>query len=132
MIVWRERDQAAAADALQGAGQDEDEHGRRQRAGDGSGDEDRNADQHGDAPAVGIADLAVERRHGGGGQKIDRHDPGQVLQVAELAADGRQCRRDDGLVERRQEHGEQDAEDDRADLGMAEGGSRTALQPLVR
>ena len=103
----------------------------RQRAGDGADDEDRDADQHGDAPAVGIAELAVERRHGGGGQEIDRHDPGQVLEVAELAADGRQRRRDDGLVERRQEHGEHDAEDDRADLGMAQGGRRLLCSRLV-
>ena len=110
----------AAADPLQAAGQDEDEHGRRQGTGDRAEDEHRDGDQDGDPPAVSVAELPVEGRHGGGGEEIDGHHPGQVLEVAELAADGRQRRGDDGLVERCEQHRQHDAEDDPADLGLAQ------------
>ncbi len=45
----------------------------------------------------------------------------EVVHVGELPADGRQRGGDDGLVERRQEHGQQQAHQDGADFG---GGQR--------
>ena len=104
------------------------EHVRRQRAGDRADDEDRDADQHRDPPAMDVAELAVERRHRGRGQEIDGDDPGQMLEVAELAPDGRQRRGDDGLVEGREEHGEKDADEDRADLGCGVSGRRQGIR----
>ena len=37
------------------------------------------------------------------GQKVGRHYPGQMGEAAKVADDGRQGRRDDGLVERREQ-----------------------------
>src|SRR5262249_24016402 len=43
------------------------------------------------------------------------------LEIPEVAPDRRQRRRDDGLIERRKEHGKRNAEHDCADLRMREG-----------
>ena len=83
------------------------------------------------APAVDVAELAVERRHRGGGEQVGGDDPGQVLDVAELAADGRQRGRDDGLVERRQEHRQHQAEDDRADRCGVDGRCSEAAEDVA-
>ncbi len=124
-------DQPAAAESLEAARQDEHQHARRERAGHRAQDEDRDPDQHGDPPAMDVAELAVEGRHGRGGQEIGRHHPGQVLQIAEVPADGRQGRGDDGLVEGRQEHGQHEAQDDGADLRMAQGRAHVGREGLI-
>ena len=69
------------------------------------------------APAVDVGQLAEQRRRRGRAQEIGRDHPGQVLDVAEMDPDGRQGRRDDGLLQRAQEHGEHDAGDDLVDRG---------------
>ncbi len=115
-----QRDQAAAADALQAAGEDQGQHRGGERAGDRAQDEQRDAGQQHGAAAVDVAELAVERRHRGRAQQVGGDHPRQVVEVAQLAADGRQCRRDDGLVERAQEHRQHDADQDAADRGMIE------------
>jgi hypothetical protein len=43
-----------------------------------------------------------------------------VVEIIERAADRRHRGRDDGLVERRQQHGDEDPDDDRSHFGMAE------------
>ena len=116
----RQRENAAAADPLQAAGEDERDHVGRDRAGGGAGDEDADAREHHGAPPVDVAELAVERRDHGGGQQIGGHHPRQQLEVAEVAPDGRQRGGDDGLVERGQEHRQHEAEHDGADVAMAE------------
>jgi hypothetical protein len=69
---------------------------------------------------VAVAELAVERGDGGRGEEIGGHHPGHVLDIAKLAADRRQGGRDDGLVEGREQHRDDDAADDGADLAVAE------------
>jgi len=65
--------------------------------------------------SVEIAELAVERADDRRGEEVGGHDPRQVLDPAEVADDRRQRRRDDGLVERREQHDEQQRPEDQAD-----------------
>ena len=98
--------QAAGADALQGAEGDQLGHrlaeAREHRAGE---EDDDRRQEHGLAP-VHVAELAVDRRRDRRGEQVGRHDPGEVVEAAEVADDRRQRGRDDRLVERRQEHAE--------------------------
>ena len=116
----RERHQPAAAEALEGARQHQLGHAGRQRAGHRARDKNADGDEHQHAPAVDIRELAVERRHRRAGEQIGRHHPGQVADIAEMPADGRQRGGDDGLVERAEEHRQHDAEHDGADFRMRE------------
>ncbi len=114
----RQRHQPAAAEALQGAPEDQRGHRRRHRASHGAGDENHDRGQHDRAPAVDVGELAVERRRRGRGQQIGGHHPGQALDVVEGAAHGRQGGRDDGLIERAEKHRQHQADDDGAGFGM--------------
>ncbi len=116
----RERDQAAAAQPLERPGDDQDRHRGGERAGERARDEGADPDQKDQPAAMDVAELAVERGHRGRGQKVGGHHPGQVRGIAELATDGRQRGRDDRLVERRQQHRQQDADHDRAHRRMVE------------
>ena len=114
-----DRHDAAAAEPLQAARQDQHRHVRRQRAQHRARDEQaQRGDDHG-AAAVDVAERAEHRRHRGRGQQIGRDHPGQAGDVVELPADGRQRGRDDGLVERGQEHRQHQAHQDGADLALA-------------
>ena len=104
--------QAAAAEPLQRARADQRQHGRRQRAGDRAQRENADGDEQHGAPPVDVGELAVERRHRGAAQQVGGHHPGHVVDVAEARRDGRQRGRDHDLVERRQHHGEEDADHD--------------------
>ena len=74
-------------------------------------DDDRELEQQ--LAAVDVAELAVERHGRRRRQQVGRDHPREVLQAAEVADDRRQRRRDDRLVERREQHAEhQPAEDD--------------------
>ena len=64
--------------------------------------------QH-DLAAVHVAELAVERCHDGLGEQVRRHHPREVVEPAEVADDRRQGGRHDRLVERGEEHDEQQA-----------------------
>ena len=116
----RQGENAAAADPLQAAGEDERDHVGRNGAGGGAGDENPDAREHHGAPPVDVAELPVERRDHGGGQQIGRDHPRQQFKIAEIAPDGRQRGGDDGLVERGQEHRQHETEHDGADLAMTE------------
>src|SRR6478735_10290090 len=59
----REGNQSAAADTLQTAGANQDEHRRRQSAGDGTDNKSRDRREKDGAAAVNVAEFAVERRH---------------------------------------------------------------------
>ena len=117
--------QAAAAEALDGAPGDEG-----QDVGGGGGDdgaEQEGADRHeqGKAAATKVGELAVECGDGRGGDEIGRHDPRQERRVAEVGADDGNGGRDAGLVDGGQKHRHQDA-DDQADT-LALGRSRSCL-----
>ena len=115
-----QRHDAAAADALQAAAEDQHQHARRGGAGGRARHEHAERHQHHAAPAVNVAELAVERRDHGRGQQISDHHPGQILEIVEGAADGRQRRRHDGLVQRAEEHRQRQAADDGDDFAPAE------------
>ena len=87
---------------------------------DGARDEQADRRQHHGAAAVDVGQLAVERRDRGRGQQIGGDDPGQVLEIGEMPADGRQRGGDDGLVERGEERRQHQAEEDGAHLGVAD------------
>ena len=115
-----DRHDAAAAEPLQAARQNQHRHARRQRAQHRARDEQAEGyDDHG-AAAVDVAERAEHRRHRGRCQQIGRDHPGQAGDVVELAADGRQRCRDDGLVECRQKHGQQQAHQDGADFAWGQ------------
>ena len=69
---------------------------------------------------MNVAELAVERRDRRGGQQIGRDHPGEILDIAEIAADGRQRSRHDRLIERAEQHRQQNTEHDGADGGVIE------------
>ena len=118
----RADDEPAGADALDRTEADELRHRltepREHRAGEE--DEDRGLED-GLAP-VHVAELPVDRRRHGRREQVRGHDPGEVVEPSEVADDRRQRRRDDGLVERGQEHAEHQRGEDRANSGHARGG----------
>ena len=115
-----DRHDAAAAEPLQAARENQNRHVRRQRTQDRAGDEQaERGDDHG-AAAVDVAERTEHRRHRGRGQQIGRDHPGQIGDIAELPADRRQRGRHDGLVERGQEHRQQQAHQDGADLAWGQ------------
>ena len=116
----RQRHQAAAAETLERAAQHQRRHARRQRASDRTDDKNDDRGQHQNAPPVNIGEFAVERRYRRAGEQIGRHHPGQVVDVAEMTADGRQRGGDNGLVERAEEHRQHNAEHDGPDFRMRE------------
>src|SRR5262249_53867912 len=61
---------------------------------------------------VDSGEVAVEGSHGSPGEQIGRDHPGEVVEVAEMAADRWQSGGNNRLVERAQEHRQHDAEDD--------------------
>ena len=67
-------------------------------------------------PAVEVGDLAPQRRRGGRGEEVRRHDPGQLVEAAELGGDPGERRTDDALVQRGQEHADHQAAHDHEDL----------------
>ena len=74
-----------------------------------------------------VGDLAVERDDGGRCQQVGRDQPGQAVGVVEIASDGGQRGRQDGLVERAHECRQQHAEDDQQRLAVRERLGLTAV-----
>ena len=99
----RRHDQAAPAEALQGPERDQLGHVLAEAAQCRSDQEECDGGLQHDLAAVEIAELAVERTRDRRGQQVRRDDPGEMLDPAEIADDRRQRRRDDRLVERREE-----------------------------
>ena len=114
------RHDAAAAEPLQAAGEDQHRQARRQRAQHGAGHEQAERNDDHDAPAVDVAERSEHRRDGGCGQEIGGDHPGEIGDVAELAAQRRQRGCDDGLFQRGQEHRQQQAHQNGADLALVE------------
>ena len=115
-----EREEAAAAKSLQGAGADQDEDVARYRAGDGAAEEDGDGEKEHCPSPMHVAELAVERCRRRRREEVSGDHPGQVLHIIELAPDRRQRGRNDRLVEGAQEHRQHHADHDRANLGMVE------------
>ena len=114
----RDHDQPAGAEPLHGAKADQLPHALREAAERRADEEDHDRGLEDDLAPVEIAELAVERPGNRRGQQVRRDDPGQMVEPAELADDGRQRRRDDRLVERGQQQDEQErAEDQPHPLG---------------
>ncbi len=111
-----DRHDAAAAEALKPARQDQHRHVRRDRAQHRARDEQTERDDDHDAAAIDVAERAEHRRDRGRGEQVGRDHPGEIGDVLELAPDGRQRGRHDGLVERGEEHRQHQADDDGADL----------------
>ena len=104
--------QPATAQSLHGAEGDELRHGvaeARQRRTD---DEDHDRGLEEDLPPVLVAELAPQRRRHRRRQQVGGDHPGEVRPPVQVADDGRQRGRDDGLVERRQQHPQQERAED--------------------
>ncbi len=112
------RHDAATAKSLQAARENQDHYVRRQRAEHGTRDKQAERHDDHDTAAVDVAQRAEHGRDGGRGQEIGGDDPGQTRNVVELTADGRQRGRHNGLVQRGQEHREQQAHQDGSDLAL--------------
>ncbi len=126
-----DRHDAAAAEPLQAAREDQHRHVRRQRAEHGARDEQAQRRDHHGAAAIDVAQRAEHRRDRGRCQQIGGDDPGQTGDVMELAADGRQRGRDNGLVERGQEHRHHQAHQDGAGLGRRQRRARRKRRRIV-
>lgn len=107
-----QRQDAAAADTLQRARENQRQDIRRNRAQHRADQEQRQRGYDHRAAAVDVAQRAVDRRDRGGGKKIRGDHPRQAGDVVELAADGRQRGGNDGLIERGQKHREHQAQQD--------------------
>jgi hypothetical protein len=62
--------------------------------------------------AVEVAELSPQRRRDRRGEQVGGDHPGQMRRSAEVPGDGRQRRRDDGLVQRREEHAQKQGAQD--------------------
>ena len=132
----RQHHQPAAAEPLERAEADELGHvlGGAAQRGTGEEDDDRGLEQL--LAAVLVAQFAPQGCGGGRGQQIGGDHPGQVLQAAEVADDGGQRGRHDGLVQRRQQQPEQQGADRDEDVprdvltgGFAVGAGRARGAP---
>ena len=92
-------DQSAAAGAFERAKHDQLQHVLRDAAEGGAHEKHGDGHLQDDLAAVEIAEFSVERAGDRAGEQIGRHHPREVTQAAEIADHGRQCGRDDGLVE---------------------------------
>ena len=108
----RHRLDRAGAEALQGTEGDERRHAPRQAAQDGTQQKDPDAEQHERLSADRVGELRVDRDRHGLGEQVDREQPGERGEPAELADDRRNRRRQhrgvDGDEPRRHHEGEQD------------------------
>ena len=109
----RAHDDAAAAQTLEAAEQDELRERPGQTAERRAHQEDHGRDLEHSLPPVEVAELSVERGRDSLREKVRGHDPGQVREPAELADDGRQSRRHDRRVERGEEEHQHEAAEDR-------------------
>ncbi len=108
----RERHQAAAADPLHDARRDQRAERRRRAAGERAEGEDDDRDRQHLAPAEAVAETPVERHHDHRGEQVGDREPRRVAQAAELAADHRRRGREQGLVDRGEEHRHHDGDEE--------------------
>jgi hypothetical protein len=96
----REREQAAGADPLHAAEDDELRHRLREPAEQRADEEDHDREEDQRAPAVDVAELPPQRHRDRAREHVGGEDPRVARQPAEVGDDPRQRRRDDRLVER--------------------------------
>ena len=99
--------QPAAAESLDGAERDQLGHPLREPAQHRADQEDHERRLEHELAPVEVAELAVQRRHDRHREQVRGDDPADVVEPAELADDRGQRGRDDRLVERRQQHHEE-------------------------
>ena len=104
--------QTAAADALHGAERDQRRHVLRQSAEERADDEDQHAELEHPFPAELIAEFAGQHGGDGLGEHVGGDHPAHVAGAAEVADDRRQRGRHDRLIQRRQQHAQQDRRED--------------------
>ena len=121
----RDRQDTATAEPLEAAPQDHRQHVGRERAHERAADEDADAGKHHGAAAMNIGQLAIERGDRRGGQKIGGDDPGEILEIGELASDRRHRGGHDRLIEGSEEHRQHQTDDDRAHFRVARHPVRT-------
>ncbi|GAA3477404.1 hypothetical protein GCM10018966_019340 [Streptomyces yanii] len=110
----------AAADALDGTEGDQLVHGPGPAGQRGADDEDDDGELEDALAAEEIAEFAVDRQPDGGGEEIGGDGPGHLLQAVQLTDDLRQGGGDDHLVERREQQGEHQSEEDQPDPAGAD------------
>ena len=116
----REREQAAGAEALDGAEGGELPHRLGEAAQHRADDEDGDRGDEERPAAVEVGQLAVERRADRGGDEVGGRRPRLDRQAVQVVGDGADRGRDDGLVERGQEHAGHQAGQDREDLPVGQ------------
>jgi hypothetical protein len=112
-------------------------HVLRDPAEHGADQEDDDRDLKRRLASVEVAELPVERTGDRRGEQVGRHDPGEVLQAAEVAHDRRQRRRDDRLVEGREQDDQHQRAEDQPDalrglLGCAHSSVVPAAANIMR
>jgi hypothetical protein len=112
--------QTTAAEALDRAERDELDHGVAEPGQNRAGEEDHDRGLEEDLPAVLVAELAPQRGRHGGCQQVRGDKPGDVRAAPEVTDDRRQRGRDDGLVQRREQHAEHQRADDEQDRAAAQ------------
>ena len=115
--------EAAGADPLQRAEADQLGHRLREPREHRAGEEDQDRDEEDGLAPVHVAELAVDRSRDRRGEQVRGDDPGEVVEPAEVADDGRQRDRHDRLIERGEEHAEHQRDE--------HGAQRCAGQPPV-
>ena len=110
--------QPAGADPLQRPEPDQLGHVLRQPGQRRPDEEDHDRRLEKLLPAVEVTKLAPQRGRDRRGEKVGGHHPGQVVQAMQVARDRRQRRRDDRLIERRQQHAEHQRPEDHQDPAM--------------
>ena len=76
-----------------------------------------------DFAAVEVAQLSPQRRGDAGGQEVGRHHPRQMVEPVQIAGDGGECRRHDGLVEGGQGHPHHESAENHQDPAVLGAGS---------
>ena len=107
--------QPAGPDPLDRPEGDELGHGLGQPGQHGADQEDHDGQLEERFAAVEVAQLSPQRRGDAGGQQVGRHHPRQVVEPVQVAGDGGECRRHDGLVEGGQGHPHHESAEDHQD-----------------
>ena len=124
---------AAAAHPLHHPAADQHQHAGRRRRDERTGHIDHQRYQQRNAPAMDIGEFSVERRERGRSDQIRGDHPWQLIDVAEHAADRRQCAGQDRLIDRAEEHRQHHAHDDERFSPCVSGvGSACAVAPPQR
>ena len=116
--------QTAAAEPLQRAQHDQLGHVLRDAAQDGAGKKNEDRRLNDDFAAEQIAEFAVQRHDDSRRQQVGRHDPRQAFEPAQFAHDGWQRGGNDGLVERAEQHDEQQRREEQPDWRSLRGGGK--------